>query len=207
MAAGGDQIWATPTTLTGSIGVFGIIPTFEDSLDKLGINTDGVGTTQLAGAGRIDRPLDPAAEQFIQQSVDNIYQRFIKLVADARNMELSEVDRVAQGRVWSAATAKELGLIDQLGYLKDVIQAAAEQAELENYSVQLIERPLSPFEQIVRQLQYNQIAALLPDGLAMSWWSEDLERQFSPLVRPLKAFTEMNDPNHTYARCLECMAP
>lgn len=207
VAAGGDQIWATPTTLTGSIGVFGIIPTFEDSLEKLGINTDGVGTTNLAGAGRIDRPLDPTAEQFIQQNVDNIYQRFINLVAEARNMEPAEVDRVAQGRVWSAATARELGLVDQLGYLKDVIEAAAQQAELENYSVQLIERPLSPFEQLVRQLQHQQIAALLPEGLALSWWSRDLERQFSPLVRPLKAFKEMNDPNSIYARCLECLAP
>lgn len=207
MAAGADQIWATPTTLTGSIGVFGIIPTFEDSLDKLGINTDGLGTTQLAGAGRIDRPLDPAAKQFIQRNVDNIYQRFIKLVAEARNMDPAEVDRVAQGRVWSAATARELGLVDQLGYLNDVIHAAAGQAKLENYTVQLIERQRSPFEQLVRQLQRNQVAAFLPEGLAMGWWSTDLERQLSPLVRPLKAFTEMNDPNSIYARCLECLAP
>lgn len=207
MAVAGDQIWATPTTLTGSIGVFGIIPTFEDSLDKLGISTDGVGTTTLAGAGRIDRSLDPATEQFIQHTVDNIYQRFIKLVAEARGMDPAEVDRVAQGRVWSAATAMELGLVDQLGYLDDVIRAAAQQAELENYSVQLIERPLSPFEQLVRQLQSHQISVLLPEGIGMSWWSKDLERQFSPLVRPLKAFTEMNDPNSVYARCIECLAP
>ncbi len=207
MAVGGDQIWATPTTLTGSIGVFGIIPTFEDSLNKLGINTDGLGTTDLAGAGRIDRPLDPITEQFIQQNVDNIYQRFIKLVAEARNMDPAEVERVAQGRVWTAATARELGLVDQLGYLKDVIQAAAQQAELEEYTVQLIERPRSPFEQLVRQLQRGQVATWLPEGLATSWWSKDLERQLSPLVRPLQALKEMNDPNSIYARCLECLAP
>lgn len=206
MAAGGDEIWATPTTLTGSIGVFGAVPTFEDSLKKIGISTDGLGTTDLAGALRVDRTLTPQAETLIQQSVDNIYTRFVSLVADARGMDPMETDLVAQGRVWSADMARELGLVDHLGNLDEVIAAAAQRVGLDNYEVKLISRHLTPLEALLRQVQ-PQVSALIPKRFSSRWLSAELEQYLAPTLSPIKMLQQMNDPRGIYARCLECAAP
>src|SRR5690606_1451004 len=131
------------------------------SLAKLGIHTDGVGTTELSGALRSDRPLSPKAGEIIQQSVDHIYQRFIRLVADARKTEPEAIDQVAQGQIWSGAKAKTLGLVDHLGNLEDVSAAAAQRAQLEDYAVEVIRQPLSPGEECLRQLMSSQVGALL----------------------------------------------
>lgn len=209
IAAGADEIWATPTTLTGSIGVFGALPTFEDSLEKLGIHVDGVGTTPLAGAMRVDRGLSPQASSLIQQSVDNIYNHFLQTVAEARGMDLEAVHQVAQGRVWTGATARELGLIDQLGNLNEAIAAAAGHIGLEHYQVKPITRPLSPFDVLMQEFSQRQVSAYMPDfsSSRSPWLSEDLERQLSPLLAPLRALSELDDNRAVYARCLECVAP
>lgn len=205
MATGADEIWATPTTLTGSIGVFGALPTFEDSLDKIGINVDGVGTTPLAGAMRLDRTLTPQAERIIQRSVEHIYQQFIDTVARARGLAPEQVEQIAQGRVWTGAQAKELGLVDRLGSLQQTIEAAAGHAGLEDYEVHTITRPLSPFEQLIHQLDREMARALVPDGLGPD--SAGLKRQLAPLLEPLRALSELDDPRTVYARCMECLAP
>lgn len=153
LSAPADQVWATPTTLTGSIGVFGIFPTFETTLSNLGVHLDGVGTTDLAGSDRLDRALPAEAGNVIQASVESIYRRFINIVADARNMTPEDVHEIAQGRVWTGATAAELGLVDKLGYLNDAVAAAAETAGLDQYSVELFEQELTPMEQILRAFQ------------------------------------------------------
>src|SRR5690606_34048297 len=116
------------TTITGSIGVFGAFPTLEKSLEKMGIYTDGVGTTELAGAMRLDRPLTEKANKVVQQSVDNIYQRFITLVADAREQDKEAINEIAQGHVWTGNKAKEIGLVDELGTLSDAVKAIAQEA-------------------------------------------------------------------------------
>jgi protease IV len=206
IAVGGDEIWATPTTLTGSIGVFGALPTFENSLKKLGISTDGLGTTDLAGATRLDRPLTPQAETLIQQSVDNIYGRFVALVSEARGMDPMEVDLIAQGRVWSADMARELGLVDHLGSLDEVIAAAAQRVELDEYEVKLITRRLTPLEALLRQLQPRASAAV-PRSFSSRWLSAELEQHLSPALKPIKVLKQMNDPRGIYARCMECVAP
>ncbi|MDQ2075265.1 signal peptide peptidase SppA [Marinimicrobium sp. ABcell2] len=206
IAAGGDEIWATPTTLTGSIGVFGAVPTFEDSLKKLGITTDGLGTTDLAGAMRVDRPLSPQAETLIQQSVDHIYARFVALVSEARGMEPMEVDLIAQGRVWSADMARELGLVDHLGNLDEVIDAAAQRLDLDDYEVTLITRRLTPLEALLRQLQ-PRASAMVPQSLSTRWLGSELEQHLSPALEPIKVLQQMNDPRGIYARCMECVAP
>ena len=99
MATAGDEIWAMPTTITGSIGVFGAFPTLENSLQKIGLNTDGISTTDLGGAPSIDRALAPKMSKVIQAGVDRTYQHFIKLVADARKKTVSEINEIAQGHV------------------------------------------------------------------------------------------------------------
>lgn len=207
MATGADEIWATPTTITGSIGVFGAFPTLEASLAKLGIHTDGVGTTELSGALRSDRPLSPKAGDIIQQSVDHIYQRFIHLVAEARKAEPEAIDKIAQGQIWSGATARSLGLVDHLGNLEDVIAAAAKKAELENYSVELIRQPLTPGEELLRKLIDGPVSAAFSRQLAQHILPLTSWQEFSPLFRPLTDLQKMNDPRAVYAWCADCLAP
>lgn len=207
IAMGADEVWATPTTLTGSIGVFGAIPTFEDSLDKIGINVDGVGTTPLAGAMRLDRTLSPQAKAIVQQTINHIYDEFTSMVAEARGLPQERVDQLAQGRVWTGATAHELGLVDQLGSLKETIAAAASHAGMDAYDVRVITRPLSPFEQLARQISQSSVSAFLPQVQQSPWLSQDLKRQLAPLLEPLRALSELDDPRAVYARCMECLAP
>lgn len=208
VAAGADEIWATPTTLTGSIGVFGAVPTFEDSLEKLGIHVDGVGTTPLAGAMRLDRELSPQASNVIQQTVNNIYNQFLNTVAEARGLEVERVDQLAQGRVWTGDRALEMGLVDRLGSLEEVIGAAARHVGLDAYKVEEIKTPLSPLDVLVRELTGRQISAYIPQiDTQPRFLSSELERKLSPLLEPLRALTELNDNRGVYARCLQCVAP
>ncbi|MEJ2418101.1 MAG: signal peptide peptidase SppA [Exilibacterium sp.] len=203
-----DEVWATPTTITGSIGVFGLFPTLEKSLDKLGVHTDGVGTTELAGAIRPDRALPPQAQSVIQQSVEDIYNRFLGLVAEARASTPEKIHTIAQGRVWTGSMAKNLGLVDELGYLNDAIAAAARHAGLEQYDITLIKKPLTPKEQLLKELTGGSVAAsgqvsthalvnLLPAGL---------KQWVAPLIEPLSLMWT-KDPRHIYAQCLICTAP
>jgi len=207
MAAGADEIWATPTTLTGSIGVFGALPTFEDSLEKIGIHVDGVGTTPLAGSMRLDRTLTPQASRIIQQTVNHIYQQFIDLVAEARGLTPERVDQLGQGRVWTGATAQELGLVDRLGSLEDTLAAAAEHAELDDYEVRQITRPLAPYEQFLKQLSGSAVSAWVPQVSGPEWLTPKLKSQLAPLLEPLRMLSELDDPRAVYARCMECLAP
>jgi len=152
IATAGDEIWATPTTLTGSIGVWGLIPNFADSMNRLGIYSDGVGTTILADAMRPERPMTPQTQQIIQSSVEHIYSEFITLVATARNSTPEDIHKIAQGRVWSGQNALELGLVDQLGSLDDLVQSIAKKRDLHNYTVKLIEPELTMEEKLIRSI-------------------------------------------------------
>ena len=147
IAMGADEVWASPASITGSIGVYGILPTFAKPLGKLGINTDGVGTTPLAGKLRLDRPLEPDLRRIFQHAVERTYEDFIDLVAESRRMSSQDVLNVAAGRVWSGIQAKERGLVDQTGTLQDAIDAAARIAGLGgDYRAVYDERELSPIE-------------------------------------------------------------
>ncbi|MBZ0222373.1 MAG: signal peptide peptidase SppA [Dokdonella sp.] len=144
-----DEIWAEPNTITGSIGIFGLFMTIPDALGKLGINTDGVGTTPLAGAFDIRRPMSPQLEAVLASVIGRGYQQFIGNVAKARSKTPEQVDQIAQGRVWSGAQAKERGLVDKLGGLTDAIAAAAARAKLgDTYQVRYVEPPMSPWQRI-----------------------------------------------------------
>lgn len=130
VAMGADEVWASPSSITGSIGVYGILPTFSRPLAKLGIHTDGVGTTPLSGKLRLDRPLDSDLRRIFQRATERTYDDFVSLVAQARNMDTEEVHNIAQGRVWSGSQAKSRGLVDQTGTLQQAVDAAARIAGL-----------------------------------------------------------------------------
>ncbi len=161
IAMGSDEIWASPATITGSIGAYGMIPTFAGTLNKIGVHTDGVGTTPLAGKLRVDMPLDPGLRRIFQASIENVYAEFITLVATARNMEPEAVNEVARGRVWSGAQAAERGLIDRVGTLRDALDAAARRTGLgDDYRVTYIEPELSAFERLVLDLTRSAVQTL-----------------------------------------------
>jgi protease-4 len=144
-----DRIYADPSTITGSIGIFGLIPTFPRTLDKLGIHADGVSTTGIAGAFDVTRPLDPAVGAVIQSVIEKGYRDFTGKVAEARGREIAQVDAVARGRVWSGAQALERGLVDELGGLQAAVDHAAARAKLgkaDAWRVRYVEQPATPFE-------------------------------------------------------------
>ena len=147
-----DRIYADPSTITGSIGIFGMIPNVARSLDKIGVHTDGVGTTRFAGAFDITRPMDPAVGQVIQSVINKGYADFTGKVAAARNKPVEAVDEVARGRVWSGAQAKERGLVDDFGGLKAAVADAASRAKLGEagkFRVRYIEKAATPFAQFL----------------------------------------------------------
>lgn len=204
IATASDEIWATPATITGSIGVFGAFPTLENAFTHLGIHTDGVGTTALAGSMRLDRALSPIAKNAIQRGVEHTYDEFLKRVAEARESTPQAVDKIAQGRVWSGSKALELGLIDQLGYLNDALASAAQLAELDDYSVELIRPELSPFEQFMEQIAAEQASVLAPTSLVGQWLPTTMVEAYRPVLDSVHALNAMNDPRAIYAQCLDC---
>jgi protease-4 len=205
IATPANQIWASPTTVTGSIGIFGVYPTFEESFTKLGIGTDGVGTTELAGYAAVGRPLTELASNSLQLQVQDGYNRFINLVSSARGMTFGEVDQIAQGQVWSGEAALGNGLVDQLGGLQDALEAAANLASISDYGVEWIQPRLSPTERLLREIMQNPavqaalspLAAKLAQGSAVEQLMQKLQIDVSWLL-------QANDPQHAYVDCLEC---
>jgi len=157
-----DRIYADPSTITGSIGIFGLIPNITRTLDKVGVHTDGVGTTRFAGAFDISRPLDPAVGRVIQSVIDKGYADFTGKVAAARKKPVEEIDAIARGRVWSGAQAKERGLVDELGGFDAAVADAAARAKLgkpDAYRVRYIEKMNSPFPQFLGGLAGSSIGS------------------------------------------------
>ena len=166
-----DRIYADESTITGSIGIFGMIPNFARSLDKIGVHTDGVGTTRFAGAFDVTRPMDPAVGQVIQSIINKGYADFTGKVAQARNKPVEAIDEVARGRVWSGAQAKERGLVDAFGGLKAAVADAANRAKLgdaEKFRVRYIEKSATPFSQFMTGFAGSRMGAwmLADSGVA-----------------------------------------
>jgi protease-4 len=203
IAAEADEIWATPATITGSIGVFAAIPTFEQLLHRIGVHTDGVGTTDLAGSLRLDRPLNPEVADAIRSGVEFSYRNFLQLVAVGRDMTPQQVDALAQGRVWSAPDALENGLLDGLGTLADAVAAAAARAGLEDYEVEYVELPRSPAEMLLQQLA-DRVGSL--QLWTPSAWTAALHTLFAPVADAVAELSSLRDPRHLYVRCLPCGA-
>ena len=200
ISAAANQIFASPTTLTGSIGVFSVVPTFQHTLEKLGVKVDGLGTTARAGDMRQDRTLSPASRQILQTSVDHAYSEFLHRVGDGRKKSVEDVDKIAQGRVWAGVDAERIGLVDHLGGLRDATDAAAKLAQLgADYDVDYIEPELSLREQLLMQLRseavrLGQIAGIIPPR-------SDIERVLDPVLEQARAIAMLNDPRGLYAYC------
>lgn len=159
IAMGADEIWAYPNTITGSIGIFGFFPTFQNSLAELGVYTDGFGVTPLAGALRPDMALNDSVQRAFQATIENGYRSFIGLVGQYRDMSPEQVDAVAQGRVWTGEQARDRGLVDQLGTLQEAVAAAAGFAGLaEEYRTIYIEPELSTLEQFFARMGGQALA-------------------------------------------------
>ncbi|EGQ8092787.1 signal peptide peptidase SppA [Vibrio vulnificus] len=196
-----DKIIAQPTTLTGSIGIFSVITTFEKGFNKLGIYTDGVGTSPFSGEG-ISTGLSKGASQAFQMGIEHGYQRFISLVGNNRDLSLDAVDKVAQGRVWTGYDALQHGLVDQIGDFDDAVAEAAKMAQLENYNLYWVEEPLSPTEQFIQEFMKQvkismgvDIQSILPSSL------QPVAQQMEQHASLLQNF---NDPKGYYAFCLNC---
>jgi protease-4 len=206
IATPADEIWASPSTITGSIGIFGLYPTFEDSFEKLGLNTDGLGTTDLAGALNIGRELPVLAENVLQSMLEDGYNRFINLVANTRNMSIEEVDAIAQGRVWSGEDAYNLGLVDNLGNLDAAIASAASLAGLSEYSTRIVEQPLSPGQQLLQDLTNNVFVEIFQSRQQVFVTQTNILSDFyRELNNDLQALIQFNDPNALYLHCQECI--
>ncbi len=210
LATGADQIWATPTTLTGSIGVFSIVPTVENTLTKVGITSDGLATSELAGIYQLDRPMSATAEQIFQLSVESIYQKFLQLCATARKTDIENIKKVAEGRVWLGHKALDLNLVDHLGSLNDVIAAIAKDAGIATPSIVLIERELSTTEQIVKNLMqttqaYTGNIFKHSAGATTQWLKQlDAELDKNPLVALIQDQLATPQQQKVYAACPDC---
>ena len=171
-----DKIYAEPNTITGSIGIFGLYYTVPDTLSKLGVTTDGIGTGPMAGAFDISRPLDPKVGVVIQATIDKGYRDFVGGVAQARGKDYAAINAIAQGRVWTGEQALQRGLVDQLGGLDDAIAAAASLAKLsKDYPVRYQEKPLGTLERFVVNLNQNATVSVLQGyGLHLPAWMAQL---------------------------------
>jgi protease IV len=203
IAADADEIWATPSTITGSIGVFAVFPTFEDLLQRVGVYTDGVGTTNLAGSLRADRPLSPDLVSALNQSVDFAYKTFLQVVSQGRDMSVPQLDPLAEGRVWAAEDALQHGLIDNVGSLQDAVEAAAKLAEVTDYSVEYVEQPLSPRDMLLKQLS-RSVGSL--NLWAPSTASTALSGVFESMREAAQELGSLQDPANLYMRCFNCGA-
>jgi protease-4 len=156
-----DEVIADPATITGSIGVFTILPTAEKVSDKLGIHTGGYTTTWLADAYNPLRAIDPRFSSLIQSSINHVYSEFTTKAAAARKTTAAKIDEVGQGRVWTGAQAKERGLVDRLGSYRDALQSAAKRAKLgEDYRVAYVERPVSRIERFLNMMGASTMTAV-----------------------------------------------
>lgn len=198
-----DQIWADPTTITGSIGIFGVLPTFQKPLAKyLGVHVDGVGTTWLAGAYRPDRALDPRFGGVVQNLIDRGYEDFLARVGEARKMSRDEVDRIGRGRIWSGADAHRLGLVDHLGGLEPAIAAAGELAKLgKEPKVLWIEKERDWRQKLAQQMLESAVA-IAPPRATLPASPLSASARLRAVVAELESMAELDDPRGVLAHCL-----
>lgn len=191
-----DYIIASPNTITGSIGIFGIIPTFEKSLSHIGVYNDGVTTSPLAN-NSVTRNLPDEMSQLIQMNIDNGYNTFISLVAKARNMSTEQVDKIAQGQVWLGSEASNIGLVDKLGDFDDAIETAVTLANLTDYKIDWLKPDVSWFNSF-----YSEMLTMLPKSTAEIFF--DQLPQAKQLKQQVSLWNKFHDSQNRYIYCLNC---
>jgi len=188
-----DRIFAEPNTITGSIGVFGILPNVQELANRNGITWDVVKTGRFADFQTISRPKTPQELALLQKSVDQIYDQFLTKVSDSRKLAKAKVAEIAQGRVWSGQKAKELGLVDELGVLEDAVRDAAKRAKLgDDWRLEEYPKTRSLEERLLERFTGDNVRAPSP--------SDPLTTEFKKLQADLAALQSMNDPRGVYAR-------
>lgn len=205
VATSSDRIFAQPETITGSIGVFAVLPTFEDAAQEIGVNADGFRTTPLSGQPDLVAGLSPEVDAILQAGVTDTYADFLSRVADARNLSVERVDQIAQGRVWDGGTARQLGLVDQFGGLEDAIAWAAAKAEIEEgeWSARFLGAQDANYNSLIRQMLFDTSARAQPiaggDLFAMA------ARQRETLLgQVLRDAERLAGTQGVQAYCLEC---
>jgi protease IV len=195
IAAPGAKIFATPTTITGSIGVYGLLLNFKDLANRNGVTWDTIKTAKYSDIDTISRPQTPDELKLQQDSVNDLYDRFISLVAKSRKVTKDRVNQVAQGRVWSGSDAVQANLVDEMGGLDAALRFAAKSAELEDWEVEEFPKPLSLEEQIIDSL-------LTQDGLMshLSWRNNLVSQELNEFQEQLQVLPNLNDPNSLYMR-------
>ena len=201
IATAGDRVFAEPETITGSIGVFGVLPSFEGTLQKLGVGADGVGTTPLSGQPDLLRGPSPEVDRLLQLGVENTYRRFVGLVSQARKLPPQRVDQIAQGRVWDGGTARQLGLIDGFGSLDAAIAEAARRARIDPADAKpvYLEKPPSMLSQLARSFGGDD-----NEGGATDVFSRLAAKPQHLLMRAMADAQAVLSGPAIQARCLEC---
>lgn len=196
ISAAADRIFASPCTITGSIGIFGVVPTFEKTLAKAGIFSDGIGTTELASADSVLMPLPESFSRAMQAQIEHGYRQFIDIVADGRKMNREDVEKIAGGRVWDGAAAFELGLADRLGSLEDAVAAAAKMVGLPAHQAAYVKEKQSPAQLFLRSLRSAR-TALLASKDPLLGRAGQLVRRFTQQHE----FLLRKDPQQLYSHC------
>ena len=196
-----SYIVANPSTLTGSIGIFGVINTVENSLDSIGVHTDGVATSPLADIS-VTKALPPEVQQMMQLSIENGYKRFITLVADARKSTPEQVDKIAQGHVWTGQDAKANGLVDSLGDFDDAVAKAAELAKLKQWHIDYYQAEPDFFDMVMDSMS-GSVRAMLPQAI-QAMLPAPLASAASAVKAESDKLAAFNDPQNRYAFCLTC---
>ncbi len=198
-----NEIWATPSTITGSIGAFAVVPVVNRSMEALGLSTDGVDTTPLSSALRLDKPLSEQTKNIFQSQIDFLYGQFLQIVSEGRNMPIEQLEPIAGGRVWTGTQALELGLVDHLGDQFDAINSAASLAGIsDDFQVYQLEPQLSVFEQILRDL-FGQLSVKLASLNQDKNWYKKIAALF--LEAPESVSILLSDPQNQYLHCNQCL--
>ncbi|WP_061708795.1 signal peptide peptidase SppA [Pseudenterobacter timonensis] len=196
-----NYIVANPSTLTGSIGIFGVINTVENSLDAVGVHTDGVSTSPLADVS-VTKSLPPEVAQMMQLSIENGYKRFITLVAQSRKSTPDQVDKIAQGHVWTGQDAKSNGLVDSLGDFDDAVAKAAELAKLKKWHVEYYQDEPTFFDMVMQSMS-GSVRAMLPEAI-QAYLPAPVAQAASVVKAESDKLAAFNDPQNRYAFCLTC---
>ncbi len=196
-----NYIMANPSTLTGSIGIFGVINTVEDSLSAIGVHTDGVATSSLADVS-VTKALPQEVQQLMQLTIENGYQRFINLVAQSRHKTAQQIDSIAQGHVWTGQDAKANGLVDSLGDFDDALKKAAELAKLKQWHAEFYQDEPTFMDTLFASMT-GSVRAMLPEAL-QAYIPAPVIQAASQVKTETDKLAAFNDPQHRYAFCLTC---
>jgi protease-4 len=201
ISASADEIWAHPATITGSIGIYGTIPTFKDTFEKIGVNVDGVGTTNLSGQFQVGKPLGDDVKKLLQATLEHGYEEFLGRVSDGRKKSRDEIHAIAQGRVWIGSDAKNNGLVDHLGLFDEAVKAAAKRAKIEGeYEIERVEPQLSWAESLALQVKVWFAKNFFGEIVSRNPLAQ-VSRSLEPVQRELERWSRMTARDFRYAYC------